>query len=218
MTGRPAVIGGVYLVTDTTLCGHRGVVDTVRAAVTGGVRSIQIRDKTASDADFYDLVMRAAEAVGDQTLLLINDRVDVFLAARSAGAAVYGIHLGQGDMPPVQARRIVGADALIGLTANTIAHITDAHRLPEHTVDYFGIGVIRPTATKPDHPRPLGVHGFRSLARLTPLPCVAIGGITAADMPTLRRAGAAGAAVVSAICGTPDPQTSAETLVAAWAP
>lgn len=216
MTGRPTFTGGVYLVADTVQCGELGVVDTVRAAVAGGVRLVQIRDKTASDTDFYDLVMRTANAVGERALLLVNDRVDAFLAARSAGAPVHGVHIGQGDMSPLQVRRIVGADAVIGLTANTAAHMMDAHRLPESTVDYFGVGAIRPSATKPDHPQPLGVAGFRALASLTSLPCVAIGGITLADMPILRRAGAAGAAAVSAICGTPDPRANTEALIAAW--
>ena len=160
--------------------------------------------------------MRTADAVGDRVLVLVNDRVEVFLAARSAGAAVHGVHLGQGDMSPVEARRKIGPDAILGLTANTPAQLADGHHFPERTIDYFGVGVIRPTATKPDHPRPLGVAGFRALAGLTTRPCVAIGGITAADLPAIRKAGAAGAAVVSAICGTPDPRVSAEGLVAAW--
>ncbi len=216
MTGRPTFAGGVYLVTDTVLCGGRGVVNTVRAAVEGGVGLVQIRDKMASDTDFYDLVTRIADAVGDRALLLVNDRIGVFLAARTAGAAVHGVHLGQGDMSPLQARRNVGADAVIGLSANTVAHIAEAHRLPKFTVDYLGIGVIRPTTTKPNHPPALGVLGFGVLAGLTPLPCVAIGGITLADMPELRRVGAAGAAVVSAVCAASDPQVSAKNLIAAW--
>jgi thiamine-phosphate diphosphorylase len=216
MTGRPTFAGGVYLVTDTELCGELGVVETVRAAVAGGVRLVQIRDKTASDSDFYDLVMRTADAVGDRALLLVNDRVEVFVAARSVGAAVHGVHIGQDDMEPLEVRRIVGANALIGLTANTATDIADAHRLPESTIDYLGVGVIRPSATKPDHPRPLGVAGFRTLAGLSSLPCVAIGGISAADMPMLRNAGAAGAAVVSAICSAPDPRANTEALIAAW--
>lgn len=216
MTVRPTLVGGVYLVADTELCGEFGVEETVRAAVAGGVRMVQIRDKTASNSDFYELVMRTASAVDDRALLLVNDRVEVFVAARSDGAAVHGVHIGQNDMAPLEVRRIVGADALIGLTANTIAHIADANSLPEGTVDYLGIGVIRNSATKPDHPRVLGVTGFRALASLSSLPCVAIGGISAADMPILRGAGAAGAAVVSAICGAPDPQSNAELLIAAW--
>ncbi|MDE3030906.1 MAG: thiamine phosphate synthase [Acidobacteriota bacterium] len=216
MTGRPTFSGGVYLVTDTELCGDLGVVETVRAAVAGGVRLVQIRDKTASDSDFYDLVVHTADAVGDRALLLVNDRVEVFVAARSVGAAVHGVHIGQDDMEPLEVRRIVGADALIGLTANTATDIANAHRLPEGTIDYLGVGVIHPSATKPDHPRPLGVAGFRTLAGLSSLPCVAIGGISTADMSTLRNAGAAGAAVASAICGAPDPRANTEALIVAW--
>ncbi|WP_276937586.1 thiamine phosphate synthase [Ferrimicrobium acidiphilum] len=216
MTGRPTFAGGVYLVTDTELCGKFGVVETVRVAVAAGVKLVQIRDKMASDSDFYDLVVSTANAVGGRALVLVNDRVEVFLAARSYGAAVHGVHIGQNDMAPLEARRTVGPDALIGLTANTPAHFADVHGLPEGTVDYLGVGVIHPTATKPDHPRPLGVDGFRDLTELSSLPCIAIGGISATDMPLLRDAGAVGAAVVSAICGAPDPRTSTETLVAAW--
>ena len=216
MTGRPTFAGGVYLVADTAMCGELGVVETVRAAVAGGVRLVQVRDKTGIDSQVYDLVMRTADAVGDRAMLLVNDRVDVFLAARSAGASVHGVHIGQGDMSPLEVRRLLGEEPVIGLTANTASQIADAHRLPESTVDYFGIGVIRPTATKPDHPQPLGVEGFRALAGLTSLPCVAIGGIRLADMPMLRRAGAAGAAVVSAICGAPNPQATTEALIEAW--
>jgi thiamine-phosphate pyrophosphorylase len=216
VTGRPTLAGGVYLVTDTALCGGFGVVATMCAVVDGGVRIVQIRDKTASDSDLYELVLRAAEAVGDRALLLVNDRVDVFVAARAAGAAVHGVHLGQSDMSPLQVRRIVGVDAVIGLTTNTAAHIAALHRLPDGTVDYLGVGVIRPSTTKPDHPPPLGIVGFESLARSTSLPCVAIGGITVADLPILRGAGAAGAAVVSAICGAPNPRATTEALIAAW--
>ena len=216
MTGRPTFAGGVYLVADTAMCGELGVVETVRAAVAGGVRLVQVRDKTGSDSQVYDLVMRTADAVGDRAMLLVNDRVDVFLAARSAGASVHGVHIGQGDMSPLEVRRLLGEEPVIGLTANTASQIADAHRLPESTVDYFGIGVIRPTATKPDHPRPLGVEGFRALAGLTSLPCVAIGGIRLADLTMLRRAGAAGAAVVSAICGAPNPHATTEALIEAW--
>lgn len=216
MTSRPTFAGGVYLVTDTTMCAELGVVETVREAVAGGVRLVQIRDKTGSDSQVYDLVMRTADAVGDQAMLLVNDRVDVFLAARSAGASVHGVHIGQGDMSPLEVRQLLGEEPVIGLTANSASQIADAHRLPETTVDYFGVGVIRPTATKPDHPRPLGVEGFQALASLSSLPCVAIGGVTLADMPLLRRAGAAGAAVVSAICGTPNPRATTEALIDAW--
>jgi len=217
---------GIYLVTDTAQCGARGVVDTVRAAVAGGIRTVQIREKHASAADFYALVLAVAQAVsdqavgdqtgGDQTLVLVDDRVDLYLAARAAGARVHGVHVGQSDLPAAAVRAIVGPDAVVGLTANTAAHLDAVRALTPGTVDHLGAGVIRPTSTKPDHPAPLGVDGFQAFAAASPVPCVAIGGIELADIPALRAAGASGAAVVSAICTAADPLRSARELVAAW--
>ena len=214
--GRAGFTPGIYLVTDDQLCGERGVLETVRAAVAGGVRMVQIREKTASAARFYDLVMRTADAVGDQATVLVDDRVDVFLAARAAGAVVHGVHIGQSDLPAPQVRAIVGQDALIGLSANTAEHLAQLHALPAGTVDYLGVGVIRPTSTKPDHPAPLGIQGFAAIAAATLLPCVAIGGITPADVRALRRAGAAGIAVVSAICAAENPARSAKEFLKKW--
>lgn len=209
-------IEGIYLVTDTQLCGPRGVVETARAAVAGGVRIVQVREKSASTADLYELVLRTAEAVGHAATVLVDDRIDVFLAARAAGAAVHGVHVGQGDLPVERVRALVGAGAVVGLTANTREHLDTLHALPEGTVDYLGVGVIRPTSTKPDHPAPLGIEGFGRTAAATPLPCVAIGGIEPGDVVPLRRAGASGLAVVSAICAADNPRLSAEDFVARW--
>ncbi|MCC3275418.1 MULTISPECIES: thiamine phosphate synthase [unclassified Arthrobacter] len=207
---------GIYLVTDTLLCGARGVTETVRAAVAGGIRTVQVREKQASAADFYQLVLAVASAIGDRALVLVDDRVDIYLAARTAGAEVHGVHVGQSDLPAGAVRRLVGPDAVVGLTANTERHLAAVGALPAGTVDYLGAGVIRPTSTKPDHPEPLGISGFQSFAASSPLPCVAIGGIQPADVVALRAAGASGIAVVSAVCAAVDPRRAAEELVAAW--
>ena len=218
MTGskRTVFTPGIYLVADTQLCGARGVVETVRAAVAGGVRTVQIREKTASASEIYDLAVRTADAVGDRARVLVDDRVDVYLAARAAGAAVHGVHVGQSDLPVAYVRAIVGEEAIIGLTANTPGHLKEVEALPAGTVDYLGVGVIRPTSTKPDHPAPLGIEGFEVTAAGTPLPCVAIGGIILGDVTALRRAGAVGIAVVSAICAAEDPNLAAENFVRQW--
>ena len=207
---------GVYLVTDTALCGSRGVVETVRAAVDGGIQTVQIREKDASAADFYQLVLRISEAVGGRAAILINDRIDVFLAARAAGARVHGVHFGQSDLPVTAVRMIVGDDAIIGLTANTVDHVRQVALLPDRTVDYLGVGVIRATATKVNHPAPIGVDGFAGVAAVAGLPCVAIGGVLLDDVGALRRARAAGVAVVSAICAAADPKRMAEDFVEEW--
>ena len=207
---------GIYLVTDAALCGERGVVETVRAAVDGGVRTVQLRDKTSDAASQLRQVEQLAEVIAGRALLLVNDRLDVVVKARSCGIPVDGVHLGQGDATAAAARAALGPEATIGITANTKEHLDRLARLPAGTVDYLGVGVIRPTSTKPDHPSALGVDGFARLTTATQLPCVAIGGIRAPDVPGLRRAGAAGVAVVSAICAAPDPAAAARTLVRAW--
>ncbi len=205
-----------YLVTDTALCGPRGVVVTVREAVLGGATTVQIREKDAAARDLLELVRAVADAVGDRATVLVDDRVDVFLAARAAGSAVHGVHLGQSDLPAREAREVIGADAILGLTANTAAHLAALEALPPGTVDYLGVGVIRPTSTKPDHPAPLGIAGFAEIAAATPLPCVAIGGIRVDDVAALKHAGAAGVAVVSAICAASDPRAAAAAFASAW--
>jgi thiamine-phosphate diphosphorylase len=207
---------GVYLVTDSALCGGRGVIETVRAAVAGGISTIQIREKDASAADFYQLVLRTSEAIGDRAVILVNDRIDVYLAARAAGARVHGVHLGQSDLPVAAARAIIGDDAIMGLTANSADHFARVAHLPANTVDYLGVGVIRATATKVDHPTPIGVDGFASIADAVSSPCVAIGGIRLDDVNALRRAGAAGVAVVSALCAAADPELAAQQFVKEW--
>lgn len=206
----------VYLVTDTRQCGVRGVPAVVAAAVVGGVRTVQIRDHDASAAELLALVLAVAEVLDDSTTLLVDDRVDVALAARLAGARVHGVHVGQSDLPVAAARALLGPDAVVGLTANTTAHLDAVHALPAGTVDYLGVGVIRPTTTKPDHPAPLGIDGFAALAAATALPCVAIGGVDARDAAPLRAAGAAGLAVVSAICTAADPADAARILRSEW--
>ncbi|WP_309067006.1 bifunctional hydroxymethylpyrimidine kinase/phosphomethylpyrimidine kinase [Microbacterium sp.] len=206
----------LYLVTDPVLCGDRGVVDTVRAAVAGGVRAVQLRDKTATDAEITEQLVELSGVIGGRALLLVNDRLDAALAALARGARVDGVHLGQGDASVLRARELLGPDAIIGLTANTAAHLDELRRLPADVVDYLGVGVIHPTRTKPDHPPALGVDGFAAFAAASPLPCVAIGGVGPADVAPLRDAGAAGVAVVSALCAAPDPAAAADALLRRW--
>jgi hydroxymethylpyrimidine kinase/phosphomethylpyrimidine kinase/thiamine-phosphate diphosphorylase len=206
----------LYLVTDPELCGERGVVETVRQAVDGGVRIVQLRDKQATDAETAAQLVELSRAIEGRALLVVNDRLDAALAARAAGARVDGVHLGQGDASVLRARAELGPDALIGLTANSPAHLEAVLALPEGTIDYLGVGVIRPTSTKPDHPPALGVDGFRAFAARNPLPCVAIGGVGIDDTEALREAGAAGLAVVSALCAADEPAQAAAAFLSRW--
>ena len=211
---------GVYLVTDPALSDRHGigVLGVVRAAVHGGVRIVQVRDKDASARDLLALTAAVADAVGDRATVVVDDRLDVALAARHAGHRVAGVHLGQSDVPVTAARALLGADAHVGLTANTPEHLATVAALPRGTVDLLGVGVVHPTPTKADHPPALGHDGFGRLARATDVPCVAIGGVTLDDVGPLRAAGAAGVAVVSGICAAADPGSAAAAFVSTWGP
>lgn len=207
---------GIYLVTDPHLCAERGVSATVADAVSGGVSTVQLRDKHAGlDQHLRDLT-DLAEVIAGRARLLVNDRVDVVRSARERGLPVDGVHLGQDDSSPVRAREQLGPGAVIGLSANTPAHLRALSAYPEGTVDYLGVGAIRPTTTKPDHPDALGVDGFGRFAARAPMPCVAIGGVRPGDIGPLRRAGASGVALVSALCGAPDPRAAAKQMRADW--
>jgi len=208
----------VYLVTDAAQAAASGrdVARTVELAVAGGVTAVQIREKDASSRDFLRTVLRVSDVLPSEVSLFVNDRVDVFLAARAAGARVTGVHVGQDDLPVATVRELVGPKAVIGLSAATpdelLAAESDAAR-----VDYVGIGILRATRTKADAPAPLGIDGFGRHASLVGLPAVAIGGVTVADMAPLRVAGAAGAAVVSGICAAADPCSASRAFAQAWA-
>jgi thiamine-phosphate pyrophosphorylase len=207
----------LYLVTDTAQAraAGRDVVEVVRRAVAGGVSAVQVREKDAPARAFLDTVLRIADELPDTVALIVNDRVDVFLAVRAAGRRVSGVHVGQSDLPVGAVRDLVGRDALIGLSAATDAQLRLAAADPAR-VDYVGIGALHATRTKLDAPPELGLAEFTRLVAVSELPAVAIGGVGVADLSALRAAGAAGGAVVSAICSAPDPEAAARDLRAAW--
>lgn len=195
----------LYLVTDPVLCAQSGVVETVEQAVQGGVTCVQLRDKTAGKKELIELgraILSALEGTG--VPLLINDDVE---AAKELQA--HGLHVGQSDADVVQARSILGREAIIGLSCETAEHI---HRLDEGVVDYLGIGTVFATQTKSNHSVPIGLDGLADLCALTPLPKVAIGGLKVEHQSAVLEAGADGMAVVSAICGQPDPRAAARAF------
>lgn len=206
----------LHLVTDHRVPFAR-LRDIVDEAASAGVTVVQLRDKIASGGELFARTLDLADVVAGRCAFVVDDRLDVVLAARDRGTRVDGIHLGQSDLPVDAARALLGPAALVGWTANTPEHLAAAAAFAPGTLDYLGVGVIRATATKPDHPRPLGVDGFAELAASTALPCVAIGGIDVDDVAALRGAGAAGVAVVSVVCAADDPGAVVRDLRAAWA-
>lgn len=208
-------IEGVLLVTDAAQSEHAGraLVDTVVQAAAGGIAAVQLRAKHADAREQLALLQAIAARVHERVLLTVNDRVDVLLAARALGIRVDGVHVGQSDLPARIVRELVGAEAIVGLSAATAQQLADADPA---VVDYVGIGTVHATSTKADAPPPLGLDGFAALAALAPVPAVAIGGIGTSDAAPLRHAGAAALAVVSAVCAADDPRAAARTLVEAW--
>jgi thiamine-phosphate pyrophosphorylase len=193
------------LVTDPGMTKVRGLIETVLAGVTGGATIVQLRDKGADDATLV-AVARAlrADLAPLGVPLIVNDRVAV---AEEAG--VDGVHIGQDDGDPAAARARLGADALIGLSVTRAAEIAT---VDASVVDYVGLGPVFATATKPDAAPALGLAGARAIAARLPVPWIAIGGIDATNAADVIAAGAAGIAVVSAICAADDPAAAAAGL------
>lgn len=195
----------VYLVTDRVLSRGRELVDVVLSAVRGGVTVVQLREKDASVRETLELgraLLARLRPLG--VPLVVNDRVDLALALGADG-----VHVGQSDLPPEVARRLLGPEALVGLS---ITGPEDLPTLDPSVVDYAGVGPVFPTASKADATPALGLEGFARLRRQLPVPVVAIGGITPANAPAVIAAGADGVSVVSAICSAEDCELAANTL------
>ena len=195
----------LYLVTDTALCGEQGVLNTVTAAVRGGVSFVQLRDKAATTQARTDLARALKRAlVGTGIPLVINDDL-----AAAVAADIDGVHIGQDDIAPALARAQLGPAKLVGLSCQTVAQVREAD---PSVVDYLGLGTVFATATKADHAPAIGLPGLAALAAASPVPTVAIGGLKQAHCAEVLGAGCDGMAVVSAICGQPDPFQAAASL------
>jgi thiamine-phosphate pyrophosphorylase len=202
----------LYLVTDTALCGDRGVPATVAAAVAAGVTAVQLRDPAAGDDDLLDLGRAVTrELAGTGVPLIVNDRVHLVEAIGAQGA-----HVGQNDLDVASARAQLGPAAYLGLSVQTAAHVETARALGVDLIDYLGVGPVFPQSTKVDAASPGGLGVWQEIVARSPWPCVAIGGIDARRAARVRARGGAGIAVVSAICGRADVASATRELRQAW--
>lgn len=205
---RPAFDPAVYLVTDRGLARGRDLLAVVAEAVAGGAGLVQLREKHADTREFLDLARALVALLAPSGVpLLVNDRIDVALAAGADG-----VHLGQSDMPVPMARAMLGPDALIGLSVETPAQAREAEDLD---VDYLGVSPVFATPTKADAGPAWGLDGLAGLAAWSRHVLVAIGGIGPGNAAQVVRAGAHGLAVVSAICAADSPRDAAAALLAA---
>jgi thiamine-phosphate pyrophosphorylase len=192
------------LVTDSTLCGERGVLAVVEAAVRGDVSCVQLREKSLDTRAFVECARALKAWLAPRGVpLIINDRLDVALACGADG-----VHVGQNDMMAEDVRRLM-PHALIGLSLESVAQVAAAELAP---VDYYGVSPVFATATKHDVAPALGLDGLRAIRACTRRPLVAIGGIRAENAAAVMIAGADGLAVVSALCAADDPAEAARML------
>jgi thiamine-phosphate pyrophosphorylase len=199
---------GLYVVTDSAMIGERALTDVVMAAVQGGAQTVQLREKTTPTRAIVELARVLRGLLSPRGVpLIINDRVDVALAAGADG-----VHVGHDDMAYPDARRLLGHDAVIGLSVETMDDVTQAELLD---VDYLGVSPIFATPTKTDTRGAWGIDGLAAVRRRSRHRLVAIGGLNAGNAGDVVAAGADAVAVVSAICTAPDPRAAAAELVAA---
>lgn len=198
----------LYFITDSTCVPEENFLPVVEAACKGGATIIQLREKDKSTREY----MLLAEATHEITArygipLIIDDRVDVALAIGAEG-----VHVGQSDMPVRDARRLMGADKIVGATAKTVPQALEAY---EQGADYLGCGAIYPTTT---HVKTVitPVETLKDVVKAVPIPVNAIGGLNKDNIYVLKESGIAGICAVSAIMKSADPESATRDLKKAF--
>jgi thiamine-phosphate pyrophosphorylase len=187
----------VYPILDAAALGSRSAAEAVRALAAGGARLVQLRAKQLPDGALLDLAREATAAARSAGVtLVINDRADV---ARIVGAG--GLHVGQDDLPPSACRRILGEEALIGVSTHDLGQFEAAAREP---VDYVAIGPVFETRSKEQPDPVVGLELVRHARARSSRPLVAIGGIDPGNARAVVEAGADGVAVISAVMASGD--------------
>lgn len=178
-------------------------IDLLAAMVGAGVDAVQVRAKHLGDRDLFDFTRAlVARLAGTPARVIVNDRLDIALAANA-----HGVHLGLEDLPLTEARRLAPEGFLVGGTCRNAQHAEEARA---QGADYVGVGPVYRSTTKSGLPEPVGHEALRATAEL--LPVIAVAGIDAARTPEVMASGAYGIAVASALCASPDPPRSAKEL------
>ena len=196
----------LYLVTNRLLMSTKTLGEAVEQAIIGGCTMVQLREKEISSLDFYALALDIKEIADSYGIpLIINDRIDIAMAVGAAG-----VHIGQKDIPADIARKVIGKDMLLGVSAASVA---EAENAAKAGADYLGVGAMFPTGTKPD----AGFVSMEELGRIrraVDIPIVVIGGINKENATLFQPMGIDGLAVASAVIAQPDIKKSAADLKA----
>lgn len=194
----------LYLVTNRELMSCSTVEESVERAIAGGASVVQLREKSCGSREFYEMALRVKKITSAYHVpLIINDRLDICLAADADG-----VHLGQKDIPCTIARKILGADKIIGVSA---ALPEEARQAELDGADYLGVGAVFATSTKSDT-RPVTPEIIRQIRAAVSIPFVTIGGINLDNISQLYGLGINGAAVVSAVVAQPDIEAAAREM------
>lgn len=202
---KPNVDYSLYLCTDRGLMSCKTIEESVEQAIAGGVTVVQLREKDCSTREFYELAKRVQQITRPNRIpLIINDRIDIAMAVGAEG-----IHIGQSDMPATIARKIVGPDMIIGVSAS---NYDEAKQAVQDGADYLGVGAMFATGTKTDA---VITHfdDLRQIRKDFDIPIVVIGGINERTIPLFAGMGIDGYAVVSAIVAKPDIKIAAASLL-----
>ena len=203
---KPVIDYSIYLVTDEACLHGRPLLKCVEEALAAGVTLVQYRAKAADGGVLYAEACKLKELCDKYSVpLIINDRLDIALAVGAAGA-----HLGQDDLPCAVARRLLGEDYIIGVSAHNPA---EAVKAVSEGADYLGCGAVFGTATKHDVAK-LGLENLRAIRKAVAVPMVGIGGITVDNYAEVLATGADGAAIVSGILAQDDIGAVVKKLVA----
>lgn len=197
----------LYLVLDPDLCGGAaGMVDTAIQAAQAGVTAVQLRAPKWKKRQYAECGRALLKALAPYHVpLIVNDHVDVAVAI-----GAHGVHVGQDDLSVVDSRKLMPPEMILGLS---VTNLDECLAVDPQLVDYIGVGPVWPTSTKKDASQAVGLPGLIDIVRHAPCPSVAIGGITAADVPSIMYADVNGIAIVSAICGQPDIPLAVQVLL-----
>jgi thiamine-phosphate diphosphorylase len=183
----------IYIITDEALSQGRTHLEIAAAAIRAGAAVIQLRDKTASGRVFYETASKLRTMTRESKVsLIINDRIDIALAVDADG-----VHVGQEDIPALQARELIGPHRILGVSAGILEEALEAEK---QGADYLGVGpIFEARSTKADAGLPKGPELIVQIHQYCQLPLIAIGGIKLSNIKEVIHAGATGAAVISAI-------------------
>ncbi len=194
------------LITNRGLFPDGSQTERLREAVEGGVSMIQVREKDLTGGLLLAMVREIMDAVGRRTLVIVNERLDVALAA-----GAHGVHLGESALPLADGRRIAGSRMLVGRSVHNPELAAEAQ---EEGADYLIVGTLYPTRSHEGR-EPEGLEVLRRIAASVRLPLLGIGGITPGNVGDVMRSGATGAAVITSVLAAPDPRDAARRMLAA---